>query len=80
MSCLPLLTIIAGLVFDILHIPIHQENYYEPKSNLWSPNRQSILDLPAITKDDIDYYKIFTDVREKNDLKRYGIALDDEQS
>lgn len=42
-------------------------------------NRQSILDLPAITKDDIDYYNLFTDVREKNDLKRYGIALDDEQ-
>lgn len=52
------------------------ENYLELPAN----NRQSILNLPAITKDDIDYYyKIFTDVREKNYLKRYGIALDDEQ-
>lgn len=52
------------------------ENYLELPAN----NRQSILNLPAITKDDINYYyKIFTDVREKNYLKRYGIALDDEQ-
>jgi hypothetical protein len=56
--------------FDILHIPIHQENYYEPKIKLWSQTgnifwTQSILDFPAITKDDIDYHKIFTDVREK---------------
>jgi hypothetical protein len=34
--------------------------------------------LPGLTKDDIEYYyNIFTGVREKNYLKRYGSALNE---
>jgi len=50
------------------------ENYQALPAN----NRQSILKLPGLTKDDIEYYyNVFTDVREKNYLKRYGSTLNE---
>jgi anaerobic magnesium-protoporphyrin IX monomethyl ester cyclase len=50
------------------------ENY----SELPASNRQSILTLPGLTKVDIEhYYNVFTGVREKNYLKRYGSALNE---
>jgi anaerobic magnesium-protoporphyrin IX monomethyl ester cyclase len=51
-----------------------QENYSELPAN----NRESILQLPDLTCDDIkNYYTIFTDVREKNYIRRYGSGLND---
>jgi radical SAM superfamily enzyme YgiQ (UPF0313 family) len=52
------------------------ENYLELPAN----NRQSILNLPDLTKDEIDhYYKVFTGLREKIFLQQYGGALDETQ-
>jgi anaerobic magnesium-protoporphyrin IX monomethyl ester cyclase len=51
------------------------ENYLELPAN----NRQSVLNLPALTKDDIQYYyNRFTNVRENAYMERYGSALQDE--
>jgi anaerobic magnesium-protoporphyrin IX monomethyl ester cyclase len=48
------------------------ENYSELPDN----NRQSILTLPGLTKDDIEhYYTVFTEVRENNYRKRFGTNL-----
>jgi hypothetical protein len=48
------------------------ENYSELPAN----NRQSILTLPGLTKDDIEhYYTVFTEVRENNYRKRFGTNL-----
>jgi anaerobic magnesium-protoporphyrin IX monomethyl ester cyclase len=50
------------------------ENYPELPAN----NRESILQLPGLTRDDIkNYYNVFTGVREKNYLQRYGSALNE---
>ncbi|MFC1816507.1 B12-binding domain-containing radical SAM protein [Thermodesulfobacteriota bacterium] len=44
---------------------------------LLSNNRQSILNMPDLTKDDIEhYYNIFTKVRENAYTNRYGRALE----
>lgn len=52
------------------------ENYLELPAN----NRRSILKLPELTKDEIDhYYKVFTELREKNYLERYGDTLNETQ-
>jgi radical SAM superfamily enzyme YgiQ (UPF0313 family) len=52
------------------------ENYLELPAN----NRQSILQLPDLTKENIHhYYNVFTDLREKNYLRRYGGSLNDAQ-
>ncbi|MEN6321578.1 MAG: radical SAM protein [Syntrophaceae bacterium] len=55
------------------HLP---ENYLELPAN----NRQSILKLPDLTKDEIDhYYNVFSELREKNYLQRYGGVLNETQ-
>ena len=42
-------------------------------------NRQSILILPDLTKDDIEhYYERFSEIRERNYMNRYGTALSEE--
>ncbi len=52
------------------------DNYLELPAN----NRQSILKIPDLTADEIDhYYNLFTALREKNYLRRYGNALSDAQ-
>jgi anaerobic magnesium-protoporphyrin IX monomethyl ester cyclase len=52
------------------------DNYLDLPAN----NRQSILTLPDLTKDKIHhYYNVFTDLREKNYLRRYGGSLNDAQ-
>jgi anaerobic magnesium-protoporphyrin IX monomethyl ester cyclase len=51
------------------------ENYGELPAN----NRQSILNLPDLTKDDIEYYyNMFTKTRENAYMKRYGSAFQGE--
>ena len=51
------------------------ENWLELPAN----NRQSILDLPDLTKEDIEYYyNKFTEVRNQAYLNRYGSGLSDE--
>lgn len=51
------------------------ENYLDLPAN----NRESILQLPGLTSDDIkNYYNVFTNVREKNYMRRYGSALNHE--
>lgn len=51
------------------------ENYLKLPAN----NRQSILNLPDLTKDDIEYYyNLFTKVRENAYMDRYGSALNAE--
>jgi len=51
------------------------ENWLELPAN----NRQSILDLPHLTKEDIEYYyNKFTEVRNQAYLNRYGSGLSDE--
>jgi len=51
------------------------DNYLDLPAN----NRQSILTLPDLTKDKIHhYYNVFTDLREKNYLRRYGGAFHEE--
>jgi radical SAM superfamily enzyme YgiQ (UPF0313 family) len=64
-------------LFDIC-----REKGYLPENYLELPvnNRSSILNLPELTKDEIDhYYKVFTELREKNYLERYGGGLDETQ-
>jgi anaerobic magnesium-protoporphyrin IX monomethyl ester cyclase len=52
------------------------DNYLDLPAN----NRQSILTLPDLTNDEIHhYYNVFTELREKNYLRRYGGALNDSQ-
>ena len=42
-------------------------------------NRHSILDLPDITKDDIEhYYRRFTEIRERRYMKKYGDVMSPE--
>jgi anaerobic magnesium-protoporphyrin IX monomethyl ester cyclase len=58
-----------------------RERGYLPKSYQSFPdnNRQSILKLPDLTNDEIThYYNLFTDAREKNYLRQYGSAMNDE--
>jgi radical SAM superfamily enzyme YgiQ (UPF0313 family) len=51
------------------------ENWLELPAN----NRQSILNLPDLTKEDIEhYYNTFTEVRKQAYLSRYGSALSEE--
>jgi radical SAM superfamily enzyme YgiQ (UPF0313 family) len=51
------------------------ENYLKLPAN----NRQSILNLPDLTRDDIEYYyNLFTKVRENAYMDRYGSALNAE--
>jgi len=51
------------------------ENWLELPAN----NRQSILDLPDLTKEDIEnYYNKFTEVRNQTYMNRYGSALSKE--
>jgi radical SAM superfamily enzyme YgiQ (UPF0313 family) len=51
------------------------ENYNELPAN----HRQSILNLPDMTREDIaEYYGKFTEAREKNYLRQYGNLLNDE--
>jgi radical SAM superfamily enzyme YgiQ (UPF0313 family) len=52
------------------------ENYLDLPAN----NRQSILTLPDLAKDEIEhYYNVFKAMREKNYLRRYGGSLNDAQ-
>lgn len=52
------------------------ENY----EDLPADNRQSILTLPDLTQDDIGhYYNVFSAVREKTYLMRYGSSLNETQ-
>jgi radical SAM superfamily enzyme YgiQ (UPF0313 family) len=51
------------------------ENWLELPAN----NRQSILNLPDLTKEDIEhYYNEFTEVRKQAYMSRYGSALSEE--
>ena len=51
------------------------DNWLELPAN----NRQSILDLPDLTKEDIEhYYNKFTEVRNRNYMNRYASGLSDE--
>jgi anaerobic magnesium-protoporphyrin IX monomethyl ester cyclase len=51
------------------------ENWLELPAN----NRQSILNLPDLTKEDIEhYYNRFTEVRKEAYMSRYGSALSEE--
>jgi len=51
------------------------EDYLELPAN----NRQSVLNLPDLSKDDIEYYyNMFTKVRENAYMKRYGSAFQGE--
>jgi radical SAM superfamily enzyme YgiQ (UPF0313 family) len=51
------------------------ENWLELPAN----NRQSILNLPDLTKEDIEhYYNKFTEVRNQTYMNRYGGALGEE--
>jgi anaerobic magnesium-protoporphyrin IX monomethyl ester cyclase len=51
------------------------EDYPELPAN----NRQSVLNLPALAKDDIEYYyNRFTKVRENAYMERYGSAFQDQ--
>jgi len=51
------------------------ENWLELPAN----NRQSILNLPDLTKEDIEhYYNTFTEVRKQAYMSRYGSALSEE--
>jgi radical SAM superfamily enzyme YgiQ (UPF0313 family) len=51
------------------------ENWLELPAN----NRQSILNLPGLTKDDIEhYYEKFSRVREHTYINRYGSAMSEE--
>jgi len=51
------------------------ENWLELPAN----NRQSILNLPHLTKGDIEnYYNKFTEVRNQNYMNKYGTALSNE--
>jgi radical SAM superfamily enzyme YgiQ (UPF0313 family) len=59
-----------------------REKGFLPNNYLDLPvkNGQSILTLPDLTKGEIGhYYKLFTDLREKNYLQRYGGALNEAQ-
>ena len=52
------------------------DNYPDLPAN----NRQSILNLPTLSKDDIEhYYRLLTRIREAHYMNQYGSALNDEQ-
>ncbi len=55
-----------------------REKHFLPENWLELPanNRQSILNLPGLTKEEIEhYYNIFTEVRKQAYMNRYGNAL-----
>ena len=63
------------LVYMCLEKGFLPENWLELPAN----NRQSILNLPDLTREDIeDYYNQFTEVRKQAYMSRYGSALSEE--